>query len=199
MCRFFRQDVASLTKREASRRYMTGGGCSCRAGRAGRDQRLLAGRGRQGRRSGLNRGLAGSAGVAGTEGAGTEEAQLDQRWPLEPKGGAGAKGEGEGRGRKERAKGEGERRGRKERAKGEGGACHGARTKVSGQKARWRLAGGRWAHEGAGCKCGPDNADKTQSIYRAIKKPPLLGTGAWGITCPEAGERFIRSDDDQKK
>lgn len=186
MCRFFRQDVASLTKREASRRYMTGGGCSCRAGRAGRDQRLLAGRGRQGRRSGLNRGLAGSAGVAGTEGAGTEEAQLDQRWPLEPKGGAGAKGEGEGRGRKERAK-------------GEGGACHGARTKVSGQKARWRLAGGRWAHEGAGCKCGPDNADKTQSIYRAIKKPPLLGTGAWGITCPEAGERFIRSDDDQKK
>ena len=114
---------------------------------------------------------------------------------------AGAEGGrwGEGRGRRERAKGEGERRGRKERAKGEGGACHGARTKVSGQKARWRLAGGRWAHEGAGCKCGPDNADKTQSIYRAIKKPPLLGTGAWGITCPEAGERFIRSDDDQKK
>ena len=183
MCRFFRQDVASLTKREAPRRYMTGGGCSCRAGRAGRP--ATAGREREAgggswaeQGAGWISGGSWDRGGLGRKGAGTEGGRWGGRGALGRKGGAGA----EGRGRRER-----------------GASVMDARTKVSGQKARWRLAGGRWAHEGAGCKCGPDNADKTQSIYRAIKKPPLLGTGAWGITCPEAGERFIRSDDDQKK
>ena len=53
------------------------------------------------------------------EGAGTEEAQLGQRWPLEPKRGAGAKGEG--------------------------GVCHGRQDKGFGAKgpmeAGWRQVG----------------------------------------------------------
>ena len=58
-------------------------------------------------------------GIAGLEGAGTEEAQLGPRWPLEPKGGAGAKGEG--------------------------GVCHGRQDKGFGAKgpmeAGWRQVG----------------------------------------------------------
>ena len=97
MCRFFRQDAASLTKREAPRRYMTGGGCSCRAGRAGRP--ATAGREREAgggswaeQGAGWISGGSWDRGGLGRKGAGTEGGRWGGRGAL------GRRGEGEGRG-----------------------------------------------------------------------------------------------------
>ena len=52
-----------------------------------------------------------------------------------------------------------------------------------------------WAADMAGIM----QTGRNQRMETGNKKPPLQGTGAWGITCPEAGERFVRPGDDQKK